>query len=220
MTLPRPGLDVEIDYRRAMGDAVVYRQRLVEARPAVVVTLMEATPLPEPKQVGERVVLEPGSPVVWFTFPDAWHDIGAFHLADGTFTGWYANILTPVELDPPTPERWHWSTMDLCLDIWVDAAGVDEHAVGSEGDNGARGDVGAAQVLDRDELADALTTGALAPDRVARAEQEAERLLDLARNKQWPPAVVSEWPLERARRVVRRSAGQPSASPSASPSTR
>lgn len=182
MTAPRPGLAVEIDYRRAGGESVVYRQCLVEAKPEVIVSLMEATPLPRPKQIDGRVVLEPGSPVVWFTFPGAWHDIGAFHLADGTFTGWYANVLTPVELYPPTRDQWRWSTTDLCLDVWLDPGG--------------------AQVLDRDELAAAVTAGAVSAENAARAEQEASRLLNMAGNDEWPPAVVDEWPLERARRVV------------------
>ena len=38
--------------------------------------------------------------MVWTTYRgDVWHDVGRFHLADGTFTGYYANILTPVGID-------------------------------------------------------------------------------------------------------------------------
>lgn len=184
MTGPRPGLPVHIDYHRAAAPTVVYRQLLVHAAPEGVVTLMEHTPLPDPKEIAGRTVLEPGSPVVWFTFEGAWHDIGAFHLADGTFTGWYANVLTPVVLGEPEAGLWRWSTTDLCLDVWREA----------------RGD--GVEVLDREELEAAVTGGALSAELADRASAEARELVHRARNDEWPPALVGEWPLERARRVL------------------
>jgi predicted RNA-binding protein associated with RNAse of E/G family len=179
-----PGLPVEIEYARVGGEVFVYRQHLVHASPAAIVTLQTSTPLSRPKRVNGRVVLEPGSPVVWFTFEGRWHDIGAFHLVDGTFTGWYANVLTPVELGAPTATAWRWRTTDLCLDVWRDDRGVD--------------------LLDADELRAAEAQGDLAGDTATRARAEAERLLAEARNDEWPPALVGEWPLEAARRRVGR----------------
>lgn len=180
---PRVGLRVEIDYRRAGGEAVIYRQRLVHAGPGAIVTLQESTPIESPKRVGGVVVLEPDSPVVWFTFEGAWHDVGAFHLADGTFTGYYANVLTPVELAPPGPHVWRWSTTDLCLDVW-------------------RADDGDIRLLDEEELAVAVAEGGVDEALAARARVEAARLARDAANDAWPPALVGEWPLERARAVL------------------
>lgn len=180
---PEPGVPVAIEYGRAGGETVTYRQRLVHAGPAAIVTLQEATPVAEPKRVGDTVVLEPDSAVVWFTFEGAWHDIGAFHLADGTFTGWYANVLTPVELARPAGEVWRWRTTDLCLDVWSDGDQV--------------------RLLDEEELAAAVLAGSLSREAAARARREAAGILRAARNDEWPPAVVGEWPLERARAVVR-----------------
>ncbi|NIP82533.1 MAG: DUF402 domain-containing protein, partial [Gemmatimonadetes bacterium] len=66
------------------------------------------------------VVLDTGAPAVWFTFPGAWHDIGRFHTRSGTYTGAYANILTPVQfLDERT-----WETTDLFLDVFVGLDGT------------------------------------------------------------------------------------------------
>lgn len=178
------GFPVEIEYVRAGGGTMVYRQQLVNVSTAAIVTLQPATPLPRPKRVGERVVLEPGSPVVWFTFEGAWHDIGAFHLADGTFTGWYANVLTPVHLSTPEAGAWRWRTIDLCLDVWMDERGI--------------------ELLDADELARAEATGSVGPAEAGRARAEADRLITSARNEQWPPAIVGEWPLEAAREAVGR----------------
>src|SRR5690625_7056866 len=65
---------------------------------------------------GDEVILEAGAPAIWFTFPGLWHDIGRFYLLDDTFTGYYTNIMTPVEFHDPL----RWSTTDLFLDHWLD----------------------------------------------------------------------------------------------------
>lgn len=126
--------------------------------------------------IAGRTVLEPGAPIVWFTFPGAWHDIGRFHLADGRFTGVYANILAPVRfIDANT-----WETTDLFLDIWAD-------------------ETGAISVLDVDELSDAVITGWVDEASAARGRREAADIVVRAERGEWPPAIVSEWTLERAR---------------------
>ena len=134
--------------------------------------------VPEPSRVDGRIVLEAESPVVWFTFRDAWHDIGRFHTADGAFTGFYANILTPVEITRGPVDR--WSTTDLFLDVFLTAEGE-------------------ARILDRPELEEAVRQGWVSDQMADRAEAEARRLVELAREGEWPPALVREWTLERAR---------------------
>jgi predicted RNA-binding protein associated with RNAse of E/G family len=139
---------------------------------------MPAAGVSRPTVVADRTVLEPGSPVVWFTFPGRHHDIGRFHTVDGRFTGYYANILTPVEMASDV-----WLTTDLFLDVFVDLDG-DVH------------------VLDRDELADAVAEGWLDRATARTAELEANRLVEAARAGEWPPAVVDAWPLERVREAA------------------
>lgn len=170
------GVTVEIHYRRPPDRLSVFRQRLVHEGDGCVVTLMEATPLAAPSRAGDRIILEPGAPVVWFTFPGAWHDIGRFHTADGRFTGYYANLLTPVRFLAPHV----WETTDLFLDVWLDADGT-------------------ALLLDEDELDAALATGWLDAGTAAAARAEADRLLAAARSGTWPPTVARDWTLERAR---------------------
>jgi predicted RNA-binding protein associated with RNAse of E/G family len=150
-----------------------------------IITLMERTPLKHPMRIGGDVVLEDSSPVVWFTFPGAWHDIGRFHDAGGRFTGFYANILTPVSgLDTHV-----WRTLDLCLDVWISADGR------------------AIRVLDDDELEAALTAGDVTAGHARRARREADTLAGSAARRAWPPPVVAAWTLERARSVVGHSTG-------------
>lgn len=166
---------VEIRYRRLPHREQLFRQRLLADDGACVVTFLEAAELPKPVKAGERVILEPGAPVVWFTFRGLWHDIGRFHLRDGTFTGFYANVLTPVEMDGAL-----WRTTDLCLDVWLGADG-------------------AVEILDEDELAEAEREGWADAETAARARREASELAEAARAGRWPPAPPHEWTLERAR---------------------
>jgi predicted RNA-binding protein associated with RNAse of E/G family len=167
--------EIEIRYTRLPDRTTVFHQQLVLRTDSCLVTLLEHTDLARPLIVHDTTVLESGSPVVWFTFPGRWHDIGRFHTRDGTFTGYYANILTPVNFLSPTC----WETTDLFLDLWL-----------GDGDPVA---------LDRDELTAARAAGAVSAELAARAELEAAALLEAARTGAWPPLVCREWTLERAR---------------------
>ncbi|HEX2093527.1 MAG TPA: DUF402 domain-containing protein [Longimicrobiaceae bacterium] len=173
------GSTVRIHYRRLPDREQVFEQARVEDAGEYVVTLLESAALRRPVVAGGRTVLEPGAPVVWFTYPGAWHDVGRFHLADGTFTGFYANVLTPVEMRGN-----RWDTTDLALDVWLGADGTVE-------------------VLDEEEFEEALRGGWVDPATAARAREEASSLAAAARAGSWPPPHVREWDLTRARERVR-----------------
>jgi predicted RNA-binding protein associated with RNAse of E/G family len=173
---------VKIHYRRPPAREDLFVQTLVHHTPEVVITFMERTPLKRPVTAEGKVILEPGAPAVWFTFPDLWHDIGRFHLADGTFTGIYANVLTPVHfLDPMS-----WETTDLFLDVWLDRSGR-------------------AMLLDEDEFEEARARGWIDDETAEAARTEAARILDAIRAGAWPPPAVEEWTLERVRERLERS---------------
>ncbi len=166
---------VRIHYRRPPDSEQVFRQHLVEDRPEVKVTLARRMSLDRPLEIGGRTALEDGSDAVWFTFPGAWHDIGRFHRADGTFTGVYANVLTPADLG----EDGVWHTTDLFLDLWIAPEGR-------------------LSVLDREQLAEAVERGWIEPATARRARDEAARLVRRYRDGEWPPPIVEEWTRERA----------------------
>lgn len=174
--LPVPGTWVDIRYHRPHLGPTIFHQRVLESTDRAIVTFQPHTPLEGPILVAGRPILAPGSPVVWFTFPDAWHDIGLFHLADGRPTGVYANVLTPVEILGPT----EWRTTDLYLDVWISGAAPP-------------------RVLDEDELTSAVAAGLVDARTASRAREEASMLLAAAAAGRWPPEVVGRWSLERAR---------------------
>lgn len=179
-----PGDVVTIHYRRPPDRLQVFEQAVVEDDGECVVTYLPSAQIGKPMEIGGRVVLERGAPIVWFTYRgEVWHDVGRFHLADGTFTGIYANVLTPVRMDGAG-----WETTDLFLDVWMDADGGIE-------------------ILDRDEFDAALAAGWVDASTASRALAEAARLADDARRGAWPPAHVREWTVERVREVLGRPGG-------------
>lgn len=181
MTGPLPRT-VHIHYTRPPDRTRVFVQELVHDDGRVKVTLARDVDHDPPLTVRDRVVLERGSDAVWFTFPGAWHDIGRFHRADGTFTGIYANVITPCVFHPGDD----WETTDLFLDLWIPGEG------------------GGPVLLDEDELAEAEGAGWISPETARRAREEASRLAEAARSGGWPPPAVEAWTRERALDVVRR----------------
>lgn len=164
-----------IHYRRLPDREQLFEQEVVEHAGDYIVTFAPEVKLPRPVLAGGRTILESGSPIVWFTYPGRWHDLGRFHLRDGTFTGYYANILTPVEVD-----GLNWRTTDLCLDVWIGADGRVE-------------------ILDEDEFEEARERGWMDEPTALRARAEADELADAARLGLWPPPHAHEWELDRAR---------------------
>ena len=130
-------------------------------------------------RAGGRVILDAGAPIVWFVFPDAWHGVGRFHRADGTFTGWYTNLCTPLEV---TGHR--WASTDLFLDLWQPADGSPP------------------SWLDEDEFR-AAVRAALIDDALARHAVDERAAIDArVAAGTWPPLVTREMDLERARRLA------------------
>lgn len=175
-----PGDVVHIHYHRPPDRLDVFEQPVVEDDGECVVTYLAAADIAKPMVVAGRVLLEPGSPIVWFTWRgDVWHDVGRFHRADGTLTGVYANILTPVQM-----EGGRWETVDLFLDVWI---GVDLQI----------------EVLDVEELRAAHAAGWIDSGLATRAGLEMRSLVAGAHEGTWPPVQVREWTLERVRERMR-----------------
>jgi predicted RNA-binding protein associated with RNAse of E/G family len=165
---------IKIHYTRPPNRITIFENELVHWSEDVIVTAMHATSLSKPMMVNGRTKLENGSPMVWFTFPDADHDIARFHTRDGEFTGIYANILTPVEF----LSKYEWRTTDLFVDVWIDVDGTVE-------------------ILDEDELEEAVANGWISQEMAQHARSSAQNLVARHKHGTWPPPVVYDWPIER-----------------------
>ena len=166
---------VDIHYHRPPDRDQVYRQRLLVDGTDVKVTFAERVEFDPPIRIDGEIALETGSPVIWFTFPGMWHDIGRFYRADGTFCGYYANILTPPVFEEPGV----WRTTDLFLDVWL-----------PPGDT--------ASVLDRDQFDEAVSRGWIDAGYARRATEEVSSILRDSGRGTWPPEVARDWTLARA----------------------
>ena len=147
----RTPTSVRINYLRLPDRREIFIQRLILDKADVKITLAENVPFDPPIRIHGKIALESGSDAVWFTFPGKWHDIGRFHLADGRFTGIYANILTPPVIHPDGT----WETTDLFLDVWIDTEGK-------------------LSVLDADQLVQAEEKGWVSEAQAVRAREEIE----------------------------------------------
>jgi predicted RNA-binding protein associated with RNAse of E/G family len=167
---------IHYQYHRPGKPPVAYDQWLVLDRPDAKVLLQEDYRGPA-VTAGKSIIHDPGAPMVWFVFPEKWYDIGRFHLADHTFTGWYTNLTRPVEINGD-----RWSATDLYLDFWTPASGDPVW-------------------LDEPELE--LATRNKTLDRATRLRIDNERaLIELqARLGAWPPQITRDIDLAQARRL-------------------
>mgnify|MGYP001299161176 CR=1 FL=1 len=170
---------IDIHYLRLPNQEHIFSQYLIWEDINVKITFASNLDFELPMLIDGEVVLEKGSEIIWFTFPGAWHDIGLFHGSNGILTGTYANILTPCVFEDIST----WHTTDLFLDVWIDTNGK-------------------ILILDEEELKAAEAQGWITEKMAARARSEALSLKRQAESGLWPPAVVHEWDLVRARKSI------------------
>jgi predicted RNA-binding protein associated with RNAse of E/G family len=168
---------IQYEYTRPGKDKTVFDQWLIMERADVKVMLLEAHQ-GRRLQIGAETILDPGAPALWFVFPGAWYDVGRFHLSDGTFTGWYTNICTPVELRGDT-----WSSTDLFLDHWMASHGSQEW-------------------LDEAEFMSAMSAEYIGHQAYARVAAERVRIDQAIADNDWPPAIARDLDLDHARKLM------------------
>ncbi len=166
---------IHLHYHRPPDRKQVYQQYLIEREAGADITLSTDLAIESPAIIKGETILEEKSNIIWFTFPNTWHDIGLFHRADGTFTGIYANIITPLRYLSPSV----WETTDLFLDVWISTEGE-------------------SVLLDEDEFRQAKKNNWISSEIASAATKEANVLVDGYRNGTWPPPFIFEWKLDRA----------------------
>jgi predicted RNA-binding protein associated with RNAse of E/G family len=169
--------EIEIYYRRPPDQLDVFVQDLVVDEADHKITLHDPSSLTTVLAVGDQIIHEPGAPIVWYVFPDTWYDIGRFHLRDGTFTGYYINLIAPPELGKRS-----WTIYDLCLDVWIDANG-------------------GFTVLDQDEFDEAVDRHWIDAATAERARRELDSVLQKIAAGRFPPALVQSYSLPLVRRL-------------------
>jgi predicted RNA-binding protein associated with RNAse of E/G family len=163
---------VAFDYVRTGNRRATFDARLLHADDEVIVLSHEAQPA-RPLQHGGQVVMASGYSVVWFLFKGQSYDIGRFYRPDGVWTGYYVDILEPVEWVGDDP-RSITPLVDLELDLWV----APDHSH---------------QILDEDEFEDSVRLGDLTSAQASQARSTLSQLVTLLENGSFPPQTVRDY---------------------------
>jgi predicted RNA-binding protein associated with RNAse of E/G family len=161
--------EVVFDFIRPPDRRVTFRSFLLSATDEVIVTAHESAPS-KPVEYRGQVVLDHGYWGVWFVFKDRPFDVARVYRPDGTWTGYYVDVLEPVQWDGSDANTLQ-PIVDLFLDIWVAPDG---------------GHV----VLDEDEFQEAANLRLLTDLQVEHARRVLGQLVAAIETGAFPPATV------------------------------
>jgi predicted RNA-binding protein associated with RNAse of E/G family len=117
------------------------------------------------------IVADTGYQAVWFLFKGKSYDVGRFYRPDGTFTGYFVDVLEPVVWEGSDPATLR-HLVDLILDLWIAPDGR-------------------FQLLDEDELEDALHRGVISRTEADTARGVANELAEAVQAGTFPPPSVT-----------------------------
>jgi len=168
--------ELTFDFVRPPDRRISLRTLLLEATDELIVVAHESSASKPVEYLGERV-LDAGYWAVWFLFKNQPFDVGRFYRPDGTFTGYYADILEPVRWDRDNPATLE-PIIDLILDLWIAPDG--RHLV-----------------LDEDEFEEAIALGRISAAQADHARRVLAELVEGTQRGTFPPAVVKDYRLDR-----------------------
>jgi predicted RNA-binding protein associated with RNAse of E/G family len=116
-----------------------------------------------------ELVLASGFEIVYFDFVGKWFSVGKIRNVQGKHTGYYCDIVTP----PKISEDGGVELTDLFLDLWVSPDLRYE-------------------LLDEEELENALHEGWITKHLYEKAWEELEQLLEIVKQGEFPPYPVKQ----------------------------
>jgi predicted RNA-binding protein associated with RNAse of E/G family len=158
---------VTIEYLRPPGPPELIQSELVHQDGYLTVFRHCLSPS-SPVVIDGETVLAEGFTGVWFLYDAETYDLGRIHDAAGRLTGYYCDMILPMEL--LTADR--FAITDLFLDLWISPRGR-------------------CTVLDRHEFEDALRRGWITTEEASRAEQTLDRLLREVAAGTFPPKLAA-----------------------------
>lgn len=162
------------EFIRPPSRRISFTSLLLTATEDTIVVAHESYPSRPLEYLGE-IVMDAGYWSVWFLFQGQAFDVGRFYRPDGTWTGYYVDILEPVRwtnADPHTLEP----IIDLFLDLWIAPDGT--HVV-----------------LDEDEFDEAVGVGHLSRVQADHAQRVLQELVAATKRGEFPPPVVRTFAL-------------------------
>lgn len=145
---------------------------LIEATHQHIILAHRITPSAPLEYRGQNVI-DDGYWATWFLFKDQPYDIARMYRPDGTWTGYYADVLEPVHWDGNDPNSLR-PLVDLFLDLWIAPDGGHE-------------------VLDQDEFEAAVERRAITAIQAAQARETLAQMIAGVRNGDFPPQLARDF---------------------------
>lgn len=156
---------ITLTYRRLPDRVNYFEQQLLYKDKEVIVTTQTVTPS-DPIIINGETVLDDNFNVIWFVFSGLWYDIGKIYNLNNEWTGYYCDIILPVER-----ENEKFEIVDLFLDLWISPDGTYE-------------------IQDEDEFDTALENGIIDTDLAEKARIALNKLIDEVESGNFPPEFV------------------------------
>jgi predicted RNA-binding protein associated with RNAse of E/G family len=160
------------DYVRSGGRRSRFEGILLHADRELIVLSHEARPSKALYFGGEEVIAR-GYAVVWFLYKGQPFDIGRFYRPDGSWTGYYVDILEPVQWDEDNPDSIA-PLVDLELDLWI----APDASYG---------------VLDEDEFEASVLGGSLSEAQAMQARATLTQIVSSIDDDNFPPRLVKDF---------------------------
>jgi len=162
------------EFIRPPDRRVSFESLLLEARDDLMVVAHASSPSKPMQHLGQ-IVLDVGYWTVWFLFKGQSFDVGRFYRPDGTWTGYYVDVLEPISWKASDPHTLAPIT-DLFLDLWIAPNGK-------------------YVVLDEDEFEEAVRLGHLSRGQTDHARSVLQELIAATEGGTFPPLAVREFSL-------------------------
>ncbi len=159
---------ITLTYKRLPDRINYYKQQLLYADDDVIVTTQKIKPSTEMIQNG-KTVLGDNFTAIWFVFSGLWYDIGKIYNLNNEWTGYFCDIIKPVNLSSN-----NFEIVDLFLDLWVSPDGSYE-------------------IQDEDEFETALKKGVIATELAEKARNALYDLIDEVVSGKFPPEFVKNF---------------------------
>ena len=156
---------ITLTYKRLPDRVNYFQQQLLYEDQEVIVTSQRIKPS-SPIILNGETVLGDNYTAIWFVFTGLWYDIGKIYNLNNEWTGYYCDIMMPVERSSDKFE-----IVDLFLDLWVSPNGSYE-------------------IQDEDEFATALQDGVISTELAEKARNALNDLIDKVTSGRFPPEFV------------------------------
>ena len=161
---------ITLTYKRLPDRINYFEQQLLYEDKSVIVTSQRITPS-SPIIINGETVLGDNYTAVWFVFTGLWYDIGKIYNLNNEWTGYYCDIIKPVNRQEGTFE-----IVDLFLDVWVSP------------DNSF-------EIQDEDEFETAIRNGDISHELAEQARNGLTNLISEVESGNFPPEFVKSFNL-------------------------